>query len=257
MEITKFEDLLYEDWTWRKTEISELILLAETEEKNVLLKSVILLLYAHWEGYIKKSSKTYLKFISDNKIEVSKLTDNFKYFALKGFCKEVFNSSDNLTTNNELNFIAKFNKINSMTIDKLININLENERDKTIIDTKDNLTPIVFKRILDIIGLKYLDGYESKKNQIEINLVAHRNSIGHGNKKLSSNEDFILEIASLKELRDIIFLIIENFRDDIIQFAKEEYYLKENFDLIESYCTNKEIIINREFNSIQSRYNNE
>lgn len=257
MEVTKLEDLLFEDWTWRKTEISELIILAETEEKNVLLKSVILLLYAHWEGYIKKSSKTYLKFISDNQIEVSRLTDNFKYFALKGLSKEVFNSRDTLTTNNELNFINKFNEINSMTIDKLIRINLENERDKTIIDTQDNLTPAIFKRILDIIGIKYLDGYESKKTHIEINLVAHRNSIGHGNKKLSSNEDFLLEIASLKELRDIIFLIIENFRDDIIQFAKEEYYLRENFGLIESYCTSKEDKISRELIAIQTRYTNE
>lgn len=257
MEITNLEDLLYEDWTWRKTEISELIILAEAEETNVLLKSVILLLYAHWEGYIKKSSKTYLKFISENQVEVSKLTDNFKYFALKGLSKEVFNSRDTLTTNNELNFISKFNEINAMTIDKLLRINLENERDKTIIDTQDNLTPAIFKKILDIIGIKYLDGYESKKTQIEINLVAHRNSIGHGNKKLSSNEDFLLEIASLKELRDIIFLIIENFRDDIIQFAKGEYYLKDNFGLIEGYCLSKEDKISRELNAIKSRYNNE
>ncbi len=257
MEVTKLEDLLYEDWTWRKTEVSELIILAETEEQNVLLKSVILLLYAHWEGYIKKSSKTYLKFIVDNQIEVSKLTDNFKYFALKGFTKEVFNSSDTLTTNNELNFITKFNEINSKTIDKFIRINLENERDKTIIDTHDNLTPAIFKRILDIIGIKYLDVYESKKTHIDKKLVEYRNSIGHGNRKLSSSEDFLLEIASLKELRDIIFLIIENFRDDIIQFAKEGYYLRDNLGLIESYCTIKEDRITRELNAIQTRYSNE
>lgn len=257
MEITKLEDLLYEDWTWRKTEVSELIILAETEQKNVLLKSVILLLYAHWEGYIKKSSKTYLKYISDNQIEVSKLTDNFKYFALKGLSSAVFDSSESLTIANEMKFIQRFNEINSMTIDKLIQINLGNERDKSIIDTQDNLTPTVFRKILDIIGLKYLDGYESKKTHIERNLVEHRNSIGHGNKRLSSNEDFLLEIASLKELRDIIFLIIENFRDDIIQFAKEAYYLRDNLGLIDSYCTTKEEIISRELNAIQSKYNNE
>jgi hypothetical protein len=141
--------------------------------------------------------------------------------------------------------------------DKLIQINLGNERDKSIIDTQDNLTPAVFRKIHDIIGLKYLDGYESKKTHIERNLVEHRNSIGHGNKRLSSNEDFLLEIASLKELRDIILLIIENFRDDIIQFAKEGYYLRDNLGLIDSYCICKEDIISRELNAIQSKYNNE
>ena len=247
--------MLYEDWTWRKTEISELIILAETVEANVLLKSVILLLYAHWEGYIKKSSKTYLKFISDNQIEVHKLTDNFKYVALKGLSSAVWDSRETLTTANEIKFIERFNEINSMTIDKLIRINLGNERDKSIIDTQDNLTPAVFRKILNIIGLRYLDGYESKKAQIERNLIDHRNSIGHGNKKLSSNEDLLLEIASLKELRDIIFLIIENFRDDIIQFAKEGYYLRDNFGLIESYFESKEDKISRELIAIQLKYN--
>jgi hypothetical protein len=257
MEISNLEDLLYEDWTWRKTEISELIIIAETEEKNVLLKSIILLLYAHWEGYIKKSSKTYLKFISDNKIEVSRLTDNFKYFAMKGLAQEVLKSSETLTTSNDISFIKRFNEINLKTIDKLIQINLENERDKSIIDTQDNLTPTVFKKILDIIGLRYLHGYEAKNTHIERNLVKYRNSIGHGNKKLSSSEDFILELNSLLELRDIIFLIIENFRDDIIQFAKEEYYLQKNISLIENYCSSKEEIISRELNAIKTRYLNE
>lgn len=257
MELSNLEDLLFEDLTWRKTEISELIILTETEEKNVLLKSIILLLYAHWEGYIKKTSKTYLKFIIDNKIEVSQLTDNFKYIALKGLSKEVYKSSNTMSTNNELNFIQKFNDINTKTFDKLLSIDLENERDKSVIDTQDNLTPAIFKNILDIIGVTYLDGYESKKSQIENNLVAHRNSIGHGNKKLSNNQEFQLEIIALKELRDIIFLIIENFRDDILQFAKEQYFLKDKSSAISSYSSTKEARIIHDFNEIQTRYKNE
>ena len=64
MEIQEFEDKIIDDWTWRKREVSDLILFAEKEENIVLLKSIILLLYAHWEGYIKKCAKTYLKYIS-------------------------------------------------------------------------------------------------------------------------------------------------------------------------------------------------
>ena len=256
MEINTLEDLLFEDWTWRKTEISELIILAETEQKNVLLKSIILLLYAHWEGYIKKASKTYLKFIVDNEHQVSQLADNFKYLALKGLSKQVCSSSDTMSSINELNFILKYNDINTKTIDKLYTVDLENERDKSIINTQDNLTPAIFKNILDIIGVTYLDGYESKKTQIETNLVAHRNSIGHGNKKLSNNQEFQLEIVALKELREIIFLIIENFRDDIIQFAKEQYFLKDNLSLISNYSIMREEKIIQDFNEIQMRYNN-
>lgn len=257
MEITNLEDLLYEDLTWRKTEISELIILAETEGKNVLLKSIILLLYAHWEGYVKRTSKAYLKFIAENQIQISELTDNFKYVALKGLSKEVYNSSDTLTMNNELEFILKFNTLNTKTFDKCINIDLNNEREKTIIDTQDNLTPTIFKKIIAVIGLTYLDGYELKNTQIENDLVAHRNSIGHGNKKLSNTQEFQLEIVELKELRDVVFLILDNFKDDIIQFAKEQYYLRDNINLISNYISMKEQVITQEFNAIQTRYRND
>ena len=37
----ELEDLLFEDWTWRKLEIHDLISLAEKEEQIVILKSII------------------------------------------------------------------------------------------------------------------------------------------------------------------------------------------------------------------------
>lgn len=67
MKYEQFENLLDEDLAWRKVEISELLLLAKESEKETIFKSLILLLYAHWEGYIKKSSKLYIKYISEEK----------------------------------------------------------------------------------------------------------------------------------------------------------------------------------------------
>ena len=54
MKYEQLENLLDEDLGWRKVEISDLLFLAKETQKEVVLKSVILLLYAHWEGYIKK-----------------------------------------------------------------------------------------------------------------------------------------------------------------------------------------------------------
>lgn len=257
MEINILDSLLIEDLTWRKLEVSELITLAEMEEKNVLLKSIILLLYAHWEGYVKKSSKTYLKYVSENRNIVSDLTDNFKYVALKGLSKEVYNSSNSLNLSNEIKFVLKLEEINTKTIDQILRIDLENEREKTIVETHDNLTPDVFKKIIDILGLTYLDGYELKKLHIDNKLVTYRNSIGHGNRKLSNNQDFQLEINKLKELKEIIFTIIENFREDIFQYAKEQYYLKENASQIASYVNEKELKLQQDFREIESRYTND
>ena len=67
MRVDEFQDFLNKDLAWRKMEISQLFgILSTAESKAVVCKSMILLLYAHWEGFIKKSSKCYLKYVSDS-----------------------------------------------------------------------------------------------------------------------------------------------------------------------------------------------
>lgn len=73
MRIDEFQDFLYTDLAWRKKEISQLFMVLQTTDtKEVVGKSMILLLYAHWEGFIKKSSKCYLKYVSDKNIKLKK-----------------------------------------------------------------------------------------------------------------------------------------------------------------------------------------
>ena len=68
MKIEQFQDFLDKDLAWRKHEISQLFMILDTvESKEVIGKSIILLLYAHWEGFVKKSSKCYLKYVSERK----------------------------------------------------------------------------------------------------------------------------------------------------------------------------------------------
>jgi len=254
MKVKEFEDMIFEDWTWRKREVSDLILIAETEENTVLLKSIILLLYAHWEGYIKKCSKTYLKYICDDKPVLSDLTDNFKAVALKGITAEMLKSAETLTLQNEISYINKFSKIDNHSIHKHIKIDLENEKDKNIINTQDNLNPKVFKNILKIIGLCYKKQYESKEVFINSYLLSNRNAIGHGSKELFKDEQFEFEIKSLKKLRDVTLVIIENFRDELLSFASQKLYLKSNSDKAETLTKAFEEKLEAEFKEIENRY---
>jgi len=254
MEIQEFEDKIIDDWTWRKREVSDLILFAEKEENIVLLKSIILLLYAHWEGYIKKCAKTYLKYICEHKYRLSDLTENFKAAALKGVTAEIIKSSNTLTLENEISFIKKFSKIDSHTIDIHLNIDLDDEKDKNIINTQDNLTPKVFKNILRIIGLEYKKQYESKEIFISSYLLSNRNSIGHGNKELFKDDKFEFEIKSLKKLRDVTIIIIENFRDELIDFAREQVFLKANTDKADKIINRFENKLKTEFETVDRYY---
>jgi hypothetical protein len=254
MSIEDFEDKIINDWTWRKREVSDLILFAEKEENTVLLKSIILLLYAHWEGYIKKCAKTYLKYICEQKCRLSDLTANFKAAALKGVIGEIMKSSNSLTLENELKFMQKFSKIDSHTIDCHLKIDLENEKDKNIINTQDNLSHEVFKNILKVIGLEYKKQYESKEIFINKYLLSNRNSIGHGNKELFKDGDFQLEIRDLKKLRDVTTVIIESFRDEIIEFARKEIFLKSNISKVDEIVTQFEDKLRKEFQKIEENY---
>jgi hypothetical protein len=220
----------------------------------VLLKSLILLLYSHWEGYIKKSSKTYLKFIAENKFKLCDLTDNFRAVALKGISKEIVSSNETLTLQNELNYIKQYSKIDNHTLDHHIKIDLEIEKDKSIVDTQDNLNPKVFKNILEIIGLTYKIEYESREKFIEKYLLGNRNSIGHGNKKLLLEDDFNMEIMSIKKLRDVIISIIENFRDEVIEYSRKEYFLKQNSEKAKEFLLKQSIELEASFKEIEIKY---
>lgn len=69
MRINEFQDFMNEDLSWRKMEVAQLFgILNTVESKEIVCKSMILLLYAHWEGFIKKSSKCYLKYVSDKNV---------------------------------------------------------------------------------------------------------------------------------------------------------------------------------------------
>jgi hypothetical protein len=238
MTYEQLENYLDDDLKWRKKEITDLLFLAKENNNIILLKSMILLLYAHWEGYIKKSSKVYLRFIVEKKVPLKKLSSNFKAAALKGNIKQCFESNDSLNLSNELTFIKKYLTLEDKKFK--ISIDPDDDFDKSIIDTQSNLNPDVLKNIYGILGVQYKEALETRKNYIDRNLLHVRNTIGHGSKYKDSNEgDLILEIEDVERLKNIVVLIIDNFRDELLDYAYKEYYLIENEDERLKYETQK------------------
>jgi len=253
MKINQLEGLLEEDLGWRKKEISTLILIAKSSNEEVILKSIILLIYAHWEGYIKKSSKLYLKYISESKKNLCELTDNFKAVALKNIISQCFVSKDSLTLQNEISFINGLAKAEKKKFKLAIDI--DNDFDSSIIDTNSNLKPKVFKNIISIIGLNYKSQIASKETYINSQLLANRNMIGHGSKYVKDlNNDFNLEIKDIEKLRDIIFSIIDNYREELVEYSKEEYFLNSNKYNLALFLDIKEKELESTFKSIDTKY---
>ena len=264
MKHSQLEAFLEEDLGWRKKEISDLIIISKKSSEEVILKSLILLIYAHWEGYIKKSSKLYLKYVSESKKNLNELTDNFKAVALKNLIQQCFTSKESLTLQNEINVLNKLNKAENIKFKIPITFeeetlvkefDVDNEFDNQIINTYSNLNPKVFKNILSIIGLNYKSQLKSKEKYIDSHLLANRNLIGHGSKYVKKvDSDFNLEIKDIEKLRDIIFSIIDNYREELIEYSKEEFFLISNQSKVLDYLKQKEIELEATFKSIDSKY---
>lgn len=112
--VESFVELINEDLLWRKKEISDLLFLHNNENSLLILKSAILLMYSHWEGYVKNIAKQYIILISDLDLELNKLGFNFEAIDIKGDIRECFKSSDSLNLINEINSSLKYSIISIM-----------------------------------------------------------------------------------------------------------------------------------------------
>lgn len=238
MDIDYFNESIINDLAWRKKEVSDLILIYEVDQKPVLLKSAILLIYSHWEGFIKDACKTYLSFVSSKKLELNKLSSNFHAIQLKGMVKDCYDSSNTLTLSNEISLI---NKLTSDTAKFILDAQITNPRNKKIINTKDNLNLKVFYSLMDIIGTHKHDSIQTKEQLINQQLLNTRNEIAHGGK------DLILTIDDVKKVRDTIFEIMSFLSDDLQVYAEHEYFLSDNHKDKSIYTENRIAVANNKF----------
>lgn len=201
-------DLLDSELSWRKKELTFIKSNIRTNSANykTFLRSGILLLYAHWEGFIKNSCEYYLSYVKYQKLKFSELKENFIALGLK-------------------NKLTEFEQTNKATIHCQMVEFLLNELnqkasipDENIIKTGSNLNSMILKEILTSIGIDFSD-YELKSNLIDSVLLKNRNSIAHG---------------QYVELDDIEF---SNLHSDIIWIMDDVKTKLTNSVLLEEFKT--------------------
>ena len=227
MRVDEFQDFLNKDLAWRKMEISQLFgILSTAESKSVVCKSMILLLYAHWEGFIKKSSKCYLKYVSDKNIKIQDLTRNFEAIMLKRFAREF-----------------------------KISIDIEDEFDTDFIDTQHNLSSKVLANIIQLIGIKYNDAIKTRGQFVDVNLLKHRNSIGHGSQVSAEDpgSSSALDFDQIVKLKDFVILMLDYFSDVLLKYVEEEYYLQSKITERDVFEQKQEEKLSKKLEQIEKR----
>ena len=213
---------------WRKKELSNIYLLCEKDNeceytKGVLLKSFILLLYSHWEGYVKNLSIEYLRYINSRKLLNKFLSENFHAISMKSLIQKCVESKSTITLGNEISFMTE----HSFLMDRKFNISISPDK-KDIINTASNLNLEVFRGIHKVIGLHCKSSLEIVKGFIDHELLWKRNQISHGG--VSSQDTLDLSIEKVKILRDSILLLLSYFREEIEVYASNSYFLIRNRD---------------------------
>lgn len=201
-----FQDLLDKDMAWRKIELSFIKsnIKKGTPRFKTHLRSGIVLLYAHWEGFIKNSCELYISYIKGKGLRFDELKENFIALALK----------------NNLNNFEETNKstIHCQIVDLLLNkLNQKaNIPNTEVIQTGSNLNSTVLKEILTTVGLDFTE-YVLKSNLLDSQLLKNRNSIAHG-------EYVALDELDFNNLFDEVVYLMDDVKTKLINAVFLEEY---------------------------------
>jgi hypothetical protein len=165
------QDCLANDLAWRKKELSNLhndVKTASPKKLPTALRCAVVLLYAHWEGFIKNAAEYYLIYIKSQRLNLNQVNKNILALSLKQKIKE-FNASNRATYH--VQFVDYFtNNLGDRA----------NFSESDSIRTGSNLSSTILEEILATVGIDFTP-YELKSNLIDGQLLNYRNTIAHGN----------------------------------------------------------------------------
>lgn len=206
------EDLhnqLEKDLIWRMKELDAIkkTIDSSTEDKQKAhLRAGVLLLYAHWEGFIRNAAENYLRFVAKG-LNCDELSHPFIALALRG---EIAKDRETAKTSVFYANVVEF-MLEGLSHPAKIPY-------KDIIKAEDNLKSEVLKEILITIGIDY-SPYELESNVIDFRLLRIRNAVAHGQGMNISKAQFI-------RLNRKIIGMINSIKNDILRAAILESYKK-------------------------------
>lgn len=203
------EDLAFQlsrDLTWRIKELSDLksaVLLSDNVARPALLRALVTVAYAHWEGHVKFSAQKYLTHVALRKIAYSSL--NRQFFRNDFLPKLAAIGQKSLKERGEL-----IDAIMDGGSRRFVHVN------DSLVNTKSNLNYDVLCDICRVCGIDpkiFLD----HENFIDVILLKRRNSIAHG-------EDTFVGVQDLNPLTEQTIGLMRMFSNDLQAKAHLGHY---------------------------------
>ncbi len=211
--IQDFLSSLDDELAWRKKELTTLSFLIQQNNKqhnkNLILRAAVPVLYAHWEGFIKRSSSIYLEYVSNQKLKYSQLQENFIAIACHITLKEATVSSQAHIHRQVVDFIL----LNQSDVARV--------KFKDVIDTESNLSSKVLINILNTIGIPTSEFWSSSYEIIDKALLKVRNEIAHG-------EKVSVDLLNYNNMHDFVVSALEYFKTELENSAATSRYKRSN-----------------------------
>jgi hypothetical protein len=183
--------ILDADLIWRRKELSDMkasIKIADSPSKPVLLRAIIAMSYAHWEGYVRTCANRYFEHLTLRK-------KPFAEFERQIYVNSVLSRLDALHQS----------RIGLEDRCKLVNDILDDTEGRflylnpDLIDTRSNLNTEVIKDICIVCGVDS-NHFEQNRTFLDVLVLKRRNAIAHGQQvyiQIDEIDDLVANILSL------------------------------------------------------------
>lgn len=184
-------DIFDADLIWRRKELSDMkaaITISDFAAKPALLRALVLMSYAHWEGYVRTCANRYFEFLALRRKPYNELERQIyvNSFVTRLGASQIGQSS----------LEARCNLINEI-------LDGENGQfrylNPSLIDTKSNLNTDVIKDICVICAVDS-SHFESQRTFIDVLMLKRRNAIAHGQLEFIHSDDvdnFVADVLAL------------------------------------------------------------
>lgn len=226
MNIVDIRAQIEEELTWRQNELrflrNQLSCISSDQDKMRYRKSLVVMLYSHFEGFCKTTLLIYVDAI--NRLGINRNEANS--FIKTASLADVFKAYGNLDKKCSLfkNALPHDEKLHlfSRQVDFVNMIELlwkeTVEIPESVVDTESNLKPVVLRKILFRLGFPY-DCFAKYEGKINF-LLEKRNNIAHGTEKDGLRE------KEYSEVEKATFTIMEEIMKLVIEGLEKKAYLK-------------------------------
>jgi RiboL-PSP-HEPN len=189
------------DLIWRRKELSDIkaaIKAADAASKPVLLRAIIAMSYAHWEGYVRTCANRYFEHLTLRK----------KPFA--DFERQIYVNS----------FLARLDALHQGRVGlearcQLVNDILDGTSGRfsyvnpDLVDTRSNLSTDVVTDICKICGVDS-SHFAGNRTFIDVILLKRRNAIAHGQQEFIQPDEIDDLVARILALMSAFRNLLEN-----------------------------------------------